>query len=585
MPSERFQFGPFTLDLGRYELSRNGKPIRLERIPMDLLILLVGEGGKLVRREEIIERLWGKDVFFDADNGINTAIRKIRRALGEDPDRPQYIETVPGKGYRFRASTNGGVAGDAETAKPRIMLAILPFENLSGDPGQEYFSDGLTEETITSLGKMSPSRMGVIARTSAMAYKHTRKSIREIGVELGVDYVLEGSMRREPERIRVTAQLIRVSDQIHLWAENFDRSPQGLLDIQGEIAAAIAAQVRLQLTPEEQDHLRSPRRANQDAYDHYLRGRYHWARITYPELLKAADYFRKATECDSDFTAAYSGLADTLMVMPISSDVEPATVFPEAKSAIATSLRLDPNSAEAHTSDATAKFWYDWDFRAAERSARKAITLNHNYALAHLYLAHILSNVGRHEEALAAIEQARLLDPFSLITNTMFGQFLYHAGRVHEAIAQFRSTLELEGRFWVAHLCLAKALEKLGLNEEALSACEKALQFSGGNSEAVSLAGYIYAVSGNVTKAKSHIKTLLTQKEKRYVPPYNVALIFAGLRREEEALDWLWQAFDERDVHIPFLLDHKWDCLRSHPRFAKLAKLWTAASAKVASTS
>jgi tetratricopeptide (TPR) repeat protein len=389
-----------------------------------------------------------------------------------------------------------------------------------------------------------------------------------------VDYVLEGSIRRESQRIRVTAQLIRVSDQIHLWAENFDRPAQSVLDIQGEVGAAIAAEVRLQLTPQEQDHLRSLPSTNQEAYDNYLRGRYHWARVTYPELLKATDYFRKATKRDSDFTLAYSGLADTLMVMPITSDVEPESVFSEAKSAIATALKLDPNSAEAHTSNATAKFWYDWDFRAAERSARKAISLNRNYALAHLYLAHILSNTGRHEEALSAIEKARLLDPFSLITNTMSGQFLYQAGRVHESIVQFRSTLELENRFWVAHLCLAKALEKLGCYEEALSASEKASHFSGGNSEAVSLAGYIHAISGDMTNAKSHIETLLGQKAKRYVPPYNLALVFAGLRQTEEALHWLAQAFAERDVHIPFLLDHKWDALRSHPRFATFAKLW-----------
>ena len=200
MASERIQLGQFVLDVSRYELTCAGKPVRMERIPMDLLILLVSENGRLVSRDEIIERLWGKDIFFDTDNSINTAIRKIRRALGEDPEKPRYIETVQGKGYRFNSRTDaatGITSPQEEVEKPRIMLAVLPFENLSGDPGQEYFSDGLTEETIMRLGKMSPKLLGVIARTSSMAYKRTGKSVFQIGQELGVDYVLEGSVRRE----------------------------------------------------------------------------------------------------------------------------------------------------------------------------------------------------------------------------------------------------------------------------------------------------------------------------------------------------------------------------------------------------
>jgi TolB-like protein len=240
MPSERVQFGPFVLDADQYALTRAGKPVRLERIPMDLLILLVREKGRLISREEIIERLWGKNLYFDTDNSINTAIRKIRNALGDDAGNPQYVETVLGKGYRFRGQTVvSPVVELAPIERARIMLAILPFENLSGDPAQEYFSDGLSEETIMRLGQMSPHRMGVIARTSSMAYKQTDKSVAQIGQELGVDYVLEGSVRRDGERVRITAQLIRVQDQIHLWAENYDRQLPGILDIHGEIGAAL----------------------------------------------------------------------------------------------------------------------------------------------------------------------------------------------------------------------------------------------------------------------------------------------------------------------------------------------------------
>jgi TolB-like protein/Tfp pilus assembly protein PilF len=544
----------------------------MERIPMDLLILLVRENGRLVSRDEIIERLWGKGIFFDTDNSINTAIRKIRRALGEDPAKPRYIETVQGKGYRFKNRTDhatGITPPLEELERPRIMLAVLPFENLSGDPGQEYFSDGLTEETIMRLGKMSPQRLGVIARTSSMAYKRTDKSVFQIGRELGVDYVLEGSVRREADRMRVTAQLIRVRDQTHLWAENFDRPPQSILDIHGEVGAAIAAHVQLELTPEGERHLRSQRSVNPEAYDHYLHGRYHWARLTPPELLKATAYFRKATQCDPEYALAYSGLADTLSAA-ITSEIPPKEVFPEAKAAIARALALDPESAEAHNSDATIKFWFDWDFDGAEAAARKAISLNANYFLAHLYLAHVLSNVGRHDEALQTIQQARVLDPFSLITNTMYGQFLYHAGQLPACIQQFRVTLDMEGRFWIAHICLAKAYQQQGMYSEALAACAAAWEFSGGNSEALSLAGYVHAVSGEKANAEAKIQQLLEQKAKRYVPAYSLALVFAGLGETETALQWLEQAFEDRDVHMPFLLDHKWKGLRSDEHFRQI---------------
>ncbi len=572
MASERILLGPFVLDVSRYELTCAGKSVRMERIPMDLLILLVRENGRLVSRDEIIERLWGKDIFFDTDNSINTAIRKIRRALGEDPEKPRYIETVQGKGYRFRSRTDLATAITSqheEVGRPRIMLAVLPFENLSGDPGQEYFSDGLTEETIMRFGKMSPQRLGVIARTSSMAYKRTDKSVFQIGQELGVDYVLEGSVRREADRMRVTAQLIRVSDQTHLWAENYDRPSQSILDIHGEVGAAIAAHVQLELTPEGQRQLRNQRPVNREAYDHYLHGRYHWARLTPPELLKAAEHFRKATECDPEYAMAYSGLADTLSAA-ITSEVPARDVFPEARAAVARALALDPESAEAHNADATIKFWFDWDFAGAEAAARKAISLNSNYFLAHLYLAHVLSNVGRHDEALQTIQQARVLDPFSLITNTMYGQFLYQAGKLEASIEQFRATLDIEWRFWIAHICQAKSYEQLGKYSEALAACDAAWEFSAGNSEALSLAGYVYAVSGERAQAEAKIQQLLEQKAKRYVPPYSVALVFAGLGETESALQWLEQAFEDRDVHMPFLLDHKWKGLRSNQHFRQI---------------
>lgn len=563
------RFGPFVLEISGYKLTHDGVPIRLERIPMDLLILLAQSGGRLVAREEIIARLWGKTAYSDTDNGINTAIRKIRRALQEDPDKPRYIETIVAKGYRFMVvSSELEVPPEAEPAL--IMLAVLPFENLSGDPDQQYFSDGLTEETIARLGQMSPRRLGVIARTSSMCYRNNVKTITQIGDELGVDFVLEGSVRRDGARVRVTAQLIRVKDQIHLWAESYDSKPNSILDIHGEIGAAIASQVKLELTAQEQSRLQMGAPRSPEAHDDYLRGLFHHARVTYPELQKAIGYFERAAARDSSYTLAYTGLADSLVRLPITSDVPTKQVYLAAKEVIAKALNLNRNCAQAHSSDAGFKFWLGWDFAGAKAAARRGIELNANYALAHFYLAHALSNTGEHAEALTQIRRTLALDPFSLLTNAMYGQFLYHAGRDAEALEQLKATLELESRFWVAHICMAKVHERLGRYSEALECCENARRFSGNNSEAVSIAGYINAVAGEPAKAESAIHELLQLQKERYVPPYNLALVFAGLKDFDPALRWLEQAFEERDVRMTFLRDYKWQALRTRPEFCAL---------------
>jgi TolB-like protein/Tfp pilus assembly protein PilF len=575
LSGERIQFGPFELDIGGYRLTRAGKPVRLERMPMDLLILVARAHGRLVSRDEIIQHLWGKAAYVDTENGINTAVRKIRRALGEDADSPEYFETVVGKGYRFRSvAARGSGAANPVTAgpyePPRIMLAVLPFENLSGDPGQEYFSDGLTEETIARLGQMAPQTLGVIARTSAMAYKYVRKTVAEIGAELNVHYVLEGSVRRERERVRITAQLIRVQDQTHLWAETFDRELDSVLGVHGEMAAALAEQVKLQLSAEQQRRLERPGTSRVDAHDDYLHGLFHMARVTFPELQKAIGYFRRATERDPHYTLAYLGMADAVTRLPITSDVPTGEVREMARSAITKALEMDPHSAEAHGSDAGFRFWLAWDYTGAVAAARRAIELNFNDALAHYYLAHTLSNIGEHTEALAEIRRTLALDPLSLLANAMYGQFLYHAGHNRESLEQLRKTLEFEPRFWVAQICLAKTYERLGRHAEALECCRNAWMSSGGNTEALSIAGYVHAVSGERAEADGKIQELLARSKEHYVPPYNIALIFAGLRDLDPALHFLERALAERDVHMSFLRDHKWDVLRPRREFRAL---------------
>lgn len=572
MTSRRIRFGPFELDIGGYRLTRTGKPVRLERIPMELLILVAEADGRLVSRDEIIQRLWGKAVCVDTENGINTAMRKIRRALGEDTQSPEYIETVVGKGYRF-CYTGPGPANPLSAdslERRRIMLAVLPFENLSGDAGEEYFSDGLTEETIARLGQMAPQTLGVIARTSAMTYKQTRKTVAQIGAELSVQYVLEGGVRREGERVRITAQLIRVQDQAHLWAQTFDSKLDSILGVHGEMAAAIAEQVKARLTAAQQRRLERSGTNRVDAHDDYLRGLFHMARVTLPELQKAIGHFQRATQGDPAYTLAYLGITDAVTRLPITGDVPAREVRGMARAAIEKALELDPDSAEARSSEAGFNFWLGWDYTGAVASARRAIELNANHALAHFYLAHTLSNIGEHTEALVEIRRTLTLDPLSLLTNAMYGQFLYHAGRDAESVEQLRKTLELESRFWVTQICLAKTYERLGRHAEALECCRNAWAASGGNSEALSIAGYVHAVSGKRAEAEHKIHELLARAKERYVPPYNIALVFAGLGKLDSALHWLELAFADRDVHMNFLRDHKWDVLRSKREFRSL---------------
>ena len=346
------RFGDFEFDVQAYELRRGGNLLKLERIPMELLSLLIDRHQQLVTREQIITHIWGSNVFLDTDNSINTAIRKLRKALGDDSAIPTLIQTVPGKGYRFIAPIER-VAPRQERLtlaheKP-VMLAVLPFENLSEDPDQEYFSDGLTEETIASLGQVSPDRMGVIARTSAMTYKHTRKTVSEIGKELAVDYILEGSARRERDKVRITAQLIRVSDQIHIWAKSYDRQLDTVLGVQIDLASAIAEQVQLRLQAGSPTKLVSSREQNADAHDAYLRGRYHWARRKLPEVQKAIRHFEEAIEISPGYAEAYAGLADCYIILPITSDMPAKACFPKAKVAARKALELDDSLAEAHS--------------------------------------------------------------------------------------------------------------------------------------------------------------------------------------------------------------------------------------------
>jgi TolB-like protein/Flp pilus assembly protein TadD len=580
MRAEILRFADFELDYGSYQLRRAGRAVHIERIPLDLLFFLVEQQGKLVTRQEIIARIWGKDVFLDVDNGINTAIRKIRLALGENPDSPQFLVTVPAKGYRFVGAVTEGRATPAvdapDAANPkRAMLVVLPFANLSGDPRQDYFSDGMTEETIANLGQLTPGRLGVIARTSAMAYKETRKTVAEIGRELSADFALEGSVRRDGQRIRITAQLIRASDQTHVWARQYDREAKDVLAVQRELGRAISEQVQVQMKlppeiPAEREQLDA---GNHEAYEAFLRGRFHTWKVTRPDIEKALEYYRQATQFDPRMAIAHAGIADAYDILPITSDVAPREAFPKAEQAAREALKINRDLAEAHCVLTSIRFWYSWDWSASEDHARRAIARNPSYARAHLRYGHMLSNTGRHEEAIEQIGLARQLDPLSLITNTMHAQFRYQAGRYDEVEALLNRTFELDPRFWVAHINMAKLRQLQGLHQEAILFAQKAHDFSAGNTEARSLAGYSYGLMGWRDKAEQSLAELERLRKERYVPAYNIATVHLGLGEFESAIQWLEQAYQERDVHVVFLnVEPRWQNLQGEPRFQNLLR-------------
>ncbi|HEY5069559.1 MAG TPA: winged helix-turn-helix domain-containing protein, partial [Candidatus Acidoferrum sp.] len=471
-PTRVLRFGVFQVNLAARELRKHGVRIRLPGQPFRVLSILLERPGQVVSREEMRDKLWDSETFVDYERSLNSAIRKLRAVLGDSQESSRYIETVPRLGYRFIAPVEQ-VPSLAETprasvlepppsapkvvrpparrgslilgicailltltvsyftwsrmqARPqpsaeRLMLAVLPFENLTGDPAQEYLSDGLTEEMIAQLGRLDPEHLGVIARTSVMHYKHTTEAAGQIGRELGVQYVLEGSLRREADRVRITAQLVQMKDQTHIWSRQYDRELKSLLALQGEIAQETADEIQLRLG---QGHkLRAADRklaslTSYETYDLYLKGRYFWNKRTKDGFQQAADYFQQSIASDPNSARAYAGLADSYALMSSWSFVPQTEAIPKARAAALRAMQLDVSLAEAHTSLALIAENYDYDWQTAEKEYRRAIQLDPQYATAHQWYAECLSFQGRFSEALEESERARQLDPLSLIIAT-----------------------------------------------------------------------------------------------------------------------------------------------------------------------
>ena len=519
-PSGVVRFGVFEVDVRAGELRKHGMKIKLQEKPFQILTLLLEHPGEVVTREQLRQKLWPADTFVDFDRSLNTGVRKLREALSDSAENPRFVETLPRRGYRFLAPIEG--LGRLSPPTGKITLVVLPFENMSADPEQEYFSDGLTEEMITELARLYPQRLGVIARTSAMHYKGRDTTIDQVSRELGVDYVLEGSVRRAGDRVRISAQLIQVGDQTHLWAESYERTLADVFAIQSEVAGRVAHSLEVELLPTQQG---APARAPTTipaAHEAYLKGRYFWNKFVGEGFRKSCEYFEQAIEKDPDYGLAYAGLAEAHTTLGFFSVLPPKEAFPRAKEAARKALEIDDTIVEAHGSLGISSLFFDWDWSASERHFKRAIELAADYGLARLRYGLLLMALERLEEALTQEKRALELDPLSLLTNWVVG-WVFHCQRQYDQAAeQCCKTLELDPNFIMAHWQLGRTYLQETMYEEAIKEFQKAVALSGRNPAHIAALGHAYAVAGKKVEARKILEELKRQSKRRYVPSYDV---------------------------------------------------------------
>ena len=627
------RFGSFEANVRAGELRKRGLKVRLQDQPFQILVMLLERPGELVIRQEIHQRLWPADTFVDFDHGLNNAINRLREALGDSAESPRFIETLPKKGYRFigqvtgdeppaeaeyqpaegtpvakRVPTPGNIEEESK-ARPRflvttlgcgfalalaaiaflgwrrihagpppgsgyVMLAVLPFQNLSGDPSQDYFSDGLTEEMIAQLGALSPDQLGVIARTTTMAYKHSSKSVQQIGSELGVGYVLESSVRRDGDQVRISVQLIRVHDQIHVWTHSYDRHISHSIELQEEVAQAVAEQIEVKLSPAYKSRT-SPHHLDAEANEAYLRGRYFWNQFTPEGYRKAITYFEKAIERDSNFAEAYSGLADSYNFLVVTDSVPPSEGHLKALEAARRAVSLGVNLAEPHASLAVALARSEWNWSDAEDEYKRAIALNPSYSMGHRFYASLLGLTRRHHEAWEQINEAMRLDPLSLPNNAEVVRTLYYARNYDQAIGQGQKAMQLDPNYARTHFWLGRVYSQKGMHKQAIAASEKVLEAMPDSNLGLTEMAYSLAAAGRQTEARAILVRLEERSKNIFVPAYNFAVIHIVLKEEEVAMRYMQQAYENRDwALLVFAVEPRLDPLRRDPRFQEiLAKL------------
>jgi TolB-like protein/DNA-binding winged helix-turn-helix (wHTH) protein/Tfp pilus assembly protein PilF len=616
------RFGKFELDLRTAEIYKQGKRIKLQEQPCQVLAMLIERPGELVSREELRKRLWPNDTFGDFDHGVNIAINKLRDALGDSPDKPRFIETLPRRGYRFiapvdapRTSSDG--RSPTQVTSPRAgrakagpitwqrallpaflalllavvffssvrywqgrsaernirSLAVLPLENLSRDPAQDYFADGMTDELITSLAKLQTLK--VISRSSVMHYKGTNKPLPEMARELNVDGIIEGTVLRSGNRVRITAQLIRAATDQHLWAETYEGNAEDVLRLQDTVARAIVAEIRVKLGPEEEARFVKSPSVNPEAYEAYLRGRYHfYDRWNKAGSVSASHYFEEAIARDPQYAPAYAGLADYYTLggftgQPLSS----LEAIEKAKELAAKALKLDDGLADAHIAMANVLFRYDWNWAEAEREFRRGIELNPNAPSSYLHFAMYLGVLGRQDEAIAAMKRAIELDPFSALMCSGLGVVLQWSGRDDEAAEQERKAIALDPFFPEARLVLARAYDQLGRYDEAIVEYLETDTLEGIDPSAVAGFKRAYMSSGINGYRRKRLEWEEQRARSGKANYHLIALLSAELGDKDAAFQWLEKAYQERRLTMPNIkVAPGLRSLHGDPRFADLVR-------------
>jgi TolB-like protein/Flp pilus assembly protein TadD len=564
-PSHRtLRFSSFEVDLESHELRKHGMRLRIAEKPFQILELLLDRAGQVVTRKALKDKLWpATHVGFE--HSLNTAINTLRGLLGDSAHNPRFVETLPRVGYRFISTVIQPV--ETKRAATRKMLVVLPFENLSGSAEHDYFADGLTEETLSTLGQLDPRRLGVIARTSSMQYKSTKKSIAEIAKELNVDCVLEGSVRLQENRVRITAQLIETAEESHLWSSSFERELSDVLSVQAEVARAVGKALAFELFPGQIAKL--PTSFPAEAHESYLRGRFLSGQRSEESLRQAVASFEHALSIEPNCARSYSGIADCLALLCWFGAITPAEAGPQAAAAATRALEIDDRLCEPHTSLGLVRFWYEWDWNGAEAEFLRATELNPSYAPAHHWYSAFLNTMGRLEEAAAALNRARELDPLSPIISLNAADPLFYARQFDAAIAHLRTFLDQQPRFSPALFNLGRACVENGMLDEAIISFEKAVQISG-NIEGLTALAHAYALAGRTIEARA-ILGRLKEEGTRYIAAPMIARVHLGLGEIDQAFEWLNKGLEERSPWTIFLkMDPLYDAIRPDPRFRDL---------------
>jgi TolB-like protein/tetratricopeptide (TPR) repeat protein len=567
-PKGVYEFGPFRLDLGRRALFRGEELLPLAPKSMDTLSLLMESAGAAVDKATLLSRVWSDTAV--EENSLAKAISEIRRALGEEARTAAIIVTVPGHGYRFGAAVNRVRPGNQSN-----RLAVLPLLNLSGNAADEYLAVGLADALITRLSRIQ--RVVVRPTSAILKFADRERDAVAAARQLDADSVVEGTLRRDGDRFRVTVQLVSARTGAIEWANTFDENVTDIFALEDVIAERIVAALTLTLTGEEQRSLRKTTTHNGAAYESYLEGRFHWNKRTAEGCERAIACFERAIVSDPNYAQAYSGLADAHVALGIQgivlSGLSPSATFPRARTAIASALSLDDGVAEVYTSLGQVNFFYDWDFTAAEKAYRRSLDLNPNYATGHHSYAMALTFMNRQAAAMAEIEQARALEPFSPIINANLGRVLYHARRYEEAIAHLEKTLELDPSFVLTHHRLGLAFEANGMYEEATREFTIVQRLSAGGPFATAALGCVYAMSGRRSDAERLLESLLETARQQYVAAPLIAEMCIGLGDYDRAFGWLDRGVEERSsVLVGLLVNPRYEPVRDDPRFQRLVE-------------